>query len=97
MTTKRRGAQDNMAALQCLDILWLTVRRLGLTQMAAEERVRLTWEDATQRFLDVSELKAGERPTPMERGFDRAAWMLHNSLNGAPHLHSQEQQEQSDV
>jgi hypothetical protein len=52
-------------------------------QMSEDERTRLTWEDATQRFLDVAELSPAEMANPMERGFDRAAWMLHNSLNGA--------------
>lgn len=51
-------------------------------QMSADERKRLTWEDATQRFLDVAELSPAELANPVERGFDRAAWMLHNSLNG---------------
>lgn len=51
-------------------------------QMSEDERKRLTWEDATQRFLDVAELSPSELANPVERGFDRAAWMLHNSLNG---------------
>lgn len=51
-------------------------------QMSEDERKRLTWEDATQRFLDVAELSPAELANPVERGFDRAAWMLHNSLNG---------------
>ncbi len=51
--------------------------------MAEEERTRLTWEDATQRFLDVAELGPGDMTSPVERGFDKAAWMLHNSLCGA--------------
>lgn len=51
--------------------------------MVEEERRKLTWEDATQRFLDVAALTAEERASPVERGFDRAAWMLHNSLCGA--------------
>ena len=50
--------------------------------MSAEERRRLTWEDATERFLDAAELKTGERPTPIEEACDRLAWKAFNAFSG---------------
>ncbi|CAL8463147.1 g2681 [Coccomyxa elongata] len=32
----------------------------------AEERRRMTWEDAPKCFRDAAELKSGERPKPLE-------------------------------
>ncbi len=43
---------------------------------------RLTWEDATERFLDVAELKASERPGLIETAVDKLAWVAHNTLTG---------------
>ncbi len=54
--------------------------------MSAEERRRLTWEDATERFLDAAELKSGERPKPIEEACDRLAWKAFNAFSGAPFL-----------
>lgn len=50
--------------------------------MAAEERRRLTWEDATERFLDVAELKPGERPKGIEEAADQMAWKAFNAISG---------------
>jgi digalactosyldiacylglycerol synthase len=53
------------------------------TPMAPEEREKLTWEAATERFLDVTELSAAElRPPPLEAAADAAAWAVHNALTG---------------
>ncbi|KAK9907493.1 hypothetical protein WJX75_004778 [Coccomyxa subellipsoidea] len=54
--------------------------------MSAEERRRLTWEDATERFLDAAELKTGERPTPIEEACDRLAWKAFNAFSGVEPL-----------
>ena len=43
---------------------------------------RLTWEDATERFLDVAQLKASERPGLVETAVDKMAWLAHNTLTG---------------
>jgi len=51
--------------------------------MKAEERRKLTWEDATERFLDVAELKPGERPKAWEEACDKMAWNAYNSISGA--------------
>ncbi|CAL8463148.1 g2682 [Coccomyxa elongata] len=50
--------------------------------MSSEERRRLTWEDATERFLDAAELKSGERPKPIEEACDRLAWKAFNAVSG---------------
>ena len=51
--------------------------------MKPEERRRLTWEDATERFLDVAELKPGERPKGWEEACDKLTWNAFNSISGA--------------
>ena len=43
---------------------------------------RLTWEDATERFLDVTEISAEERAKPLEAAFDTFAYTAHNMLTG---------------
>ena len=50
--------------------------------MRAEERRKLTWEDATERFLDVAELKPGERPKGWEEACDKLTWNAFNSISG---------------
>ena len=51
--------------------------------MTTEERTRLTWEAATERFLDVAELKGEERaPPPVSATVDKLAFNLHNYLTG---------------
>lgn len=56
--------------------------------MTADMQRRLTWEDATERFLDVAELKASERPGLIETAVDKMAWLAHNTLTGMVLLHS---------
>ena len=51
--------------------------------MRAEERERLTWEAATERFLDVAELKGEERSTKVSAAVDTLAFNLYNYLTGA--------------
>lgn len=51
--------------------------------MSGEERRRLTWEAATERFLDVAELTGAERPKPLEEAVDRIAWNAFNAMSGA--------------
>lgn len=52
--------------------------------MTPELQRRLTWEEATERFIDVAELKAAERPGVLETAVDKLAWAAHNTLTGAP-------------
>ena len=51
--------------------------------MKEEERKRLTWEDATQRFLKVAELGPKDRQSPLEAAVDAATWNVYNNLTGA--------------
>ena len=51
--------------------------------MKEEERQRLTWEDATQRFLKVAELGPEDRQSPLEAAVDTAYWNIYNNLTGA--------------
>lgn len=55
--------------------------------MTDEDRARLTWEAATERFLDVTELAENElSPGPLTAVADTAAWAAHNSLCGVETL-----------
>ena len=55
--------------------------------MRAEERERLTWEAATERFLDVAELKGEERATKVSAAVDTLAFNLYNYLTGQSRPH----------
>lgn len=54
--------------------------------MTPAERQRLTWEDATERFLDAAALTDKDQPGPLDDTLDRLAWFTHNTLTGAPQL-----------
>ena len=46
------------------------VAALDPAPLTAEERERLTWESATQRFLDVASIAPHEWPSPQARARD---------------------------
>lgn len=50
--------------------------------MAERDQRRLTWEDATERFLDVAALSPRQRPQGLEAALDSACWATHNTLTG---------------
>jgi digalactosyldiacylglycerol synthase len=53
------------------------------------ERAKLTWEAATERFLDITELTENElRPGGVAAAVDSAAWAAHNTLTGMDALRS---------
>ena len=55
--------------------------------MTKEDRARLTWEAATERFLDVTELTEKDlMPGALTAVADTAAWFTHNSLCGVEFL-----------
>lgn len=55
--------------------------------MTSEDRNRLTWEAATERFLNVTELTEKDlTPDPLTATVDSAAWLTHNSLCGVEPL-----------
>lgn len=55
--------------------------------MTLEDRDRLTWEAATERFLDVTQLTEKDlTPDPLTAAIDSAAWLTHNSLCGVEPL-----------
>ena len=51
--------------------------------LSAEDRRRLTWEDATERLLDAAAIDAGEWPHPLARLKDSLTWPLINVAVGA--------------
>jgi digalactosyldiacylglycerol synthase len=55
--------------------------------MTKEDRERLTWEAATERFLNVTELTGKDlSPGILTSTVDTAAWLTHNSLCGVEPL-----------
>ncbi len=55
--------------------------------MTTEDKQRLTWEAATERFLNVTELSERDlTPGPLTSTVDAAAWLTHNSLCGVEPL-----------
>ena len=50
--------------------------------LTQDELSRLSWEDATERFLDAAKFGVGEYPSPPEQLFDNMAAAAHNALTG---------------
>ena len=48
--------------------------------LSAEEQRMLTWEAATERLMDVTELTDRQRPKGLEAVIDTVCWAVHNSL-----------------
>lgn len=50
--------------------------------LSHSELARLSWEDATERFLDAVQLSPLERPNRVVRALDNVAAAAHNTLTG---------------
>lgn len=55
--------------------------------LSAEEQQRLSWENATERFLDATELSMGEKPHGVSALLDNTLWAAHNGLTGIEGAH----------
>ena len=76
--------RSGLMLITVLQVVTLIMQlRLRRDQMKEEERKRLTWEDATQRFLKVAELGPQDRQSPLEAAVDAAYWNVYNNLTGA--------------
>lgn len=54
--------------------------------VSPDEAAALSWEAATQRFLDAAELAPGERPSGPAAAADRALYRAHNALTSVEPL-----------
>ena len=54
------------------------------TPLVAEDREKLTWEAATERFLDVASIQSNEWPSRPVKAQDLVFWRLYNTGIGAP-------------
>lgn len=50
--------------------------------LTLEEQSRLSWEDATERFLDATELAVKDKPAGVTAMVENTLWAAHNSLTG---------------
>lgn len=51
--------------------------------LSDEEKYKLTWEAATERFLDIASLSPAERdPGPLGKAVDSLAYFTHNAFSG---------------
>ena len=47
--------------------------------LSADERRLLTWEDATERFIDAAEIKPAEWPSRVGEFWNRLSWPIINA------------------
>ena len=58
------------------------------TPLIAEDRDQLTWEAATERFLDVASIRPNEWPSRPVKAQNLVFWRLYNTGIGSPSFHS---------
>lgn len=63
---------------QCIE----TAMKTEPKPLSAEEQYRLSWEDATERFLDATELSMAEKPQGVTAMVEKTLWAAHNGLTG---------------